>query len=197
MSKPFTPVATQHNANLRTVSECREHSKHSHALVVSNRVHSFSKHSHALVVSNREKGVATLPVVFALLILTIAVGMEIAAITVTQNLISSGQHESSQALLYADTGARDALMKIARDKTYSCAGAGCYTIAFVVNGCTQNEGCARIEVDTDAGTTANPKTITSEGRVGNVIRRVQIDVIFDEPDLNGEIVTTTWSELTN
>lgn len=143
-----------------------------------------------------EAGVASVPILLVLLLLTVAIGVEITSIVVTQSLISKGQNVSSQAFRYAETGGRDALIRIARDKTYTCASTDCYTIEFVMDGCTNNNGCARVEVSADPGTSMNPKIIISEGQVGGAVRRVQIDVVYDGSG-DGRIVSTTWKELTD
>ena len=150
---------------------------------------------HRLRAAHRQRGVAAVPIVLVLLILTIAIGLEITSIAVTQNLASAGQDRSSQAFRYAETGARDALVRIARNKAYGCMGV-CYTIEFVTNGCTNNNACARVSVSTGIGTAGDPKVVTSEGQVQGAIRKVQVDVVYDAAQ-DGEIVSTTWQELTN
>lgn len=147
---------------------------------------------------NSQKGVATLPTIMALTILILAVGLSVAGVSFTENMIAAGQKKSAEALLYAETGARDALMKITRNKGYTCITNDCYSIDLVSNGCSTNNGCAKITVSAGVGSGADPKIITSKGTVGNYIRRVQVNVVFDA-SLNGEInlSSTIWQELTN
>lgn len=147
---------------------------------------------------NFHKGAATLPTIMALTILILAVGLSIAGVTFTESLISAGQKQSAEAYLYAEAGARDALMKITRNKNYICVTTDCYSIDLVDNGCSTNQGCAKISVSAGAGSDADPKIITSKGIVNNYTRRVQVNVVFDA-SLNGEInlSSTTWQELTN
>lgn len=142
--------------------------------------------------SNR--GAATLPTVMALTILIAALAAGLAAMTVADGLISQGAWQSSRALFYAEAGAKDALMRIARDKKYTCAApsSGCYQIDFATNGCSANEGCAKITVSA----ATSPKIIVSEGRVKNNIRKVQVNVTFDG-SANGKIESANWQELTN
>ncbi len=139
-------------------------------------------------------GVASLPTVIALSIIILAIGIGITSLALTESFISAGQKQSSQALFYAKAGARDALVRIARNKKYSCASADCYSVSFATNGCTNNSGCARVSVSSDPGTQANPKIITSSGVVMNNTKKVQVSVILDL-NSDGEIATSTWQEI--
>ena len=140
------------------------------------------------------EGAATLPTVLALTILIAALAAGLAAMTVADSLISQGAWQSSKALFYAEAGAKDALIRIARDKKYTCdtPSSGCYQIEFATNGCFANEGCAKITVSA----ATSPKVIVSEGRVKNNIRKVQASVTFDG-SANGQIHSVSWQELTN
>lgn len=141
-----------------------------------------------------QRGAATLPTIIAMTILILAIGVSITAISFTESLISIGQENTAQALMYADAGARDALIKLTRNKNYTCVSTNCYSISFAPNGCTTDDGCARIRVSAGAGTIGDPRIIVSEGKVKSSVRTIQASVIFDTA-LNGEIATTTWSEL--
>lgn len=146
----------------------------------------------AFFVLNSAKGAASLPTILALAILILAIGIGVTSISFTESLISAGQSQSLKAFVYAEAGAGDALEKIARNKNYS----GNYNIDFVSGGCSNNEGCAAITVTSGIGSSADPKIITSSGRVKSNVRKIQVDVVFDS-SLNGEISTTTWREITN
>lgn len=146
----------------------------------------------AFFILNSAKGVASLPTILALAILILAIGIGVTSVSFTESLISAGQNQALKAFIYAEAGANDALERIARNKNYS----GNYTIDFVSNGCSDNEGCAAITVTGGAGSIADPKIITSNGRVKSNIRKIRVDVVFDS-SLNGEISTTTWREITN
>src|SRR3990167_9103418 len=100
-------------------------------------------------------------------------------IVITELLAVSGERQTREAYLYAETGARDALLRVAKNKNYSCfSGTGCpYQILFAPNGCETFDGCAFVQVNSGAGTLAN-----------------QITIIFDA-EQNGEIVSTSWQEL--
>jgi Tfp pilus assembly protein PilX len=141
----------------------------------------------------KNKGVATLPTILALTILILSVGIAITAMGLTESIISAGQKQSSGALLFAEAGARDALVRIARDKNFISAS---YQVDFVSGGCVSNEGCATISVSSGTGTSADPKIIDSQGRVKSNIRKVRVKVIFDA-SLNGEMQNIIWEEITD
>lgn len=145
---------------------------------------------------SHQSGFASLPVIMTLVILVIVIGISITAITLSETFITVGQSQSSVARAYAEVGAHDALFRIVKDKTYSCASVDCYTIDLVTNGCAQNSGCARVSVSSATGSPQNPKVITSTGQVKNNIRKLMVSVVFDAPQ-NGVVSSTTWSELTN
>lgn len=140
------------------------------------------------------RGVASLPTIIALTVIILAIGIGITSLALTESLISAGQKQSSQALFYAEAGARDALIKIARNKKYECPAADCYSIPFTAGGCTTNEGCARVSVSAGAGSQVSPKIITSAGVVRSNTKKLQITVVFDT-NIDGEIATSTWQEI--
>ena len=141
-------------------------------------------------------GVATLPTILALAVVILAIGVGVSTIGFTETFITAGGHDSVRALYYAESGAGDALLRITRDKTYSCAPLGCYEIEFVPNGCVTNEGCVRVSVSSGVGSLLDPKIITSRGEVENKIREIQVEIVFDASGY-GEFLTTDWSEVVN
>ena len=150
----------------------------------------------------RIRGVATLPTVMILGVMLLTVAVSITAVSLTESFISQGSTQSSKALFYAEAGARDALIKIARNKNYSCATTDCYSVDFSSNGCSALSGCAKISVSSDAGTTANPKIITSKGTVKTNTRTLQVSVVLDggttvAADQYGAITSATWTEIKN
>ena len=155
-----------------------------------------SRRGQALIKLSSRRGIAVLPIGLILLGLIIAIGASIAATSFTENLSSKTQRQSAQALRYAEAGARDGLERISRNRDYSCASTDCYSIDFMTNGCSQNAGCARVTVSTGAGTSTDPKIITSKGQVKTNVRRIQVSAIFDDT-VFGELATTTWQELSN
>lgn len=141
------------------------------------------------------KGIATIPVILALGILIVVVALSVTALSSTEGFIAQGSYQSGKASLYAESGARDALMRIARNKNYSCATVDCYSLDLETSGCSLNRGCARVTVSTGAGTTNDPKIITSKGVVGNNTRIIEVRAMYDTLG-SGEVASTTWQELT-
>jgi hypothetical protein len=142
------------------------------------------------------KGFATIPTILVLSVLILVAATGIAAVTYTQTQATAIAGQSSLALGYAETGTRDALMRLARNFSYSCASADCYSLDMLPSGCSSGLGCAKVSVSANAGTKADPKIITAKGIVQNETRKLQVQVIYDS-NAYGIISTTTWSELTN
>lgn len=141
-------------------------------------------------------GFATIPTILAVSAIILVIAFGIAASTFTESVSSAAEKQSAQALSFSEDGAKDALLRIARDKNYSCASLNCYSLELLPSGCTNNNGCANVSVSTGVGTKADPKIIVSSGVVQNMTRKVEVRVIYDSLGL-GEIGTTTWQELTN
>jgi len=158
---------------------------------------SRAKNYKPIVRGSSLRGIATLPTVMLLGIVTLAVAVSLATISFSESFISQSSAQSAKALFYAEAGARDALIRLARDKNYVCSATDCYEIAFFTDGCAAAlSGCARVSVSTGVGTVGDPKVITSKGLMQASSRTINVSVIFDS-DANGEIATTTWSENTN
>lgn len=138
------------------------------------------------------RGIATLPTVMVLGVMSLAVAVAITAVSLTELFISQGSIQSNKALFYAETGARDALMRIARNKNYVCSTTDCYTIDFSTNGCSLGNDCAKIMVSSGVGTVPDPKIVTSKGVMKSSGRTLQVQVILDN---NGAVTSATWNEV--
>lgn len=142
------------------------------------------------------RGVATLPTIMLLGVMSLVVAAGITTLAFTELLISQGGSQSSRALFYAESGARDALIRIARNKNYTCATADCYTVDFSSSGCSTGNDCAKVSVSAGTGGVGDPKIITSKGVMKASTRTMQVSVSIDS---NGQIATSTtqtiWSEI--
>jgi|SRR3989338_3270925 len=150
----------------------------------------------------KNRGIATLPTVMVLGMMALAVVVSITSIAFNELLISQGTSQSSGALFYAEGGARDALTRIARKKNYVCSTTDCYSLDFVSNGCSSDDGCAKVSVSAGVGTTADPKIIISKGIKGASTRTMQVNVLLDGGTTDaslqhGQITSTAWTEVTN
>lgn len=149
---------------------------------------------HFSLSTSRRRGVATLPTVILLGIMALVVAVGITTLSFSELMISQGGSQSSRALFYAESGARDALLKIARNKNYECVATDCYTVYFTPSAsCTGvGGGCAKVSVG--AGTTS--KIATSTGVMGASTRTMRVSVTLDT---NGQIATSTtetvWTEI--
>lgn len=138
-----------------------------------------------------QKGIATLPTILVLAILILAVGTSVALLGLNSSLISQDQLNGQTALFYAESGAQDALLKIARNSGYSCTTANCYTIDMATSGCSSSTACAKITVSSGTGASGNPKIITSTGYSGSNNRKVIVQVSIDS---TGAITSYTWTD---
>ena len=148
------------------------------------------------VSSVRRPGLASLPAILGMAMLLLAVGLAMMSLSLSETLTIGSAARASQALSYAEAGARDALLRITRNKSYTCATAECYSLPLVTSGCDGSppEGCTYVTVSSGTGTSSTPKTITSKGYLKNNVRTVQVDVYLDT-SLDGEITSTTWREI--
>ncbi len=152
--------------------------------------------------STRSRGIATLPTVMVMGVIALAIAIGITAVALTESFISQGSAQSSRALFYAESGARDALVKIARNKNYTCSTTDCYTIDFSTNGCSLGNDCAKVSVSIGTGTTADPKIVTAKGIMKSSTRTLRVSVILDAGTTDatlqyGAVTSVTWTELTN
>ena len=144
------------------------------------------------------RGVATLPSVMILGVLALVVAVSITALSFSELFVSQGSAQSARAHFYAESGARDAMVRIARNKTYSCATTDCYSIDFTAGGCSLGNDCAKISVSGGTGATGDPKIVTSKGIMKASTRILQVSVLFDGGIAShGEITSVVWSELSN
>lgn len=146
----------------------------------------------------QQKGAAALLSVSLLALLTLSIGIGILAIAGSENTVSGDSYDAGKALVYAEAGAREALIRIARNKGYSCTApalpTGCFSVEFETGGCAVNQGCARVTVSTGSGASVLPKIVDAEGYAGRAIRKIRVEVLYD-PSLRGEIASTTWREI--
>lgn len=157
------------------------------------------KHLHNKnIKQSAQSGIVSLPIIFAFTILIIAVGVGLTAMSLSESFVSAGEVNAGKALIYSEAGARDALIRIVRDKTYTCSSADCYSVDIVSGGCAISDGCAKVSVSAGTGSSGDPKIITSKGQSKSNIRRMEVRVVYDTA-LDGEISTTatTWREISD
>lgn len=112
-----------------------------------------------------QRGVALLPMILVLFGLVAVVGIAIAGISVSESTISSTKDASDEALVIAESGIQDALMKIARATESSS-----YSLPV-------SSGTATITI---SGSVPGIFTITSKGTLDSKSRKIQAAVTVDE-----------------
>lgn len=143
------------------------------------------------------KGVATLPTVLLLGIIALSVAVSLATVTFSESFISQSATQSAKALYYSEAGARDALIKLSRNKDYLCTSSECYQVAFINGGCgTSLPACAKVQVTATSTSCGTGVNILSKGIVYNSSRSLSVNVCFDANGY-GELATTTWAEILN
>lgn len=143
-----------------------------------------------------EKGFAAIYIVLIITGLMVVIGLELSTLGFGDASLSKKFAASNAALRAAQSGAEDALVRIARNKSYTCFQVDCYSLDVATVGCATGEACARISVSAGIGTAGDPKIVTSSGSVNNFTRKIQVQVIFDVSQ-QGRIQSALWSELTN
>ncbi|MFA6417329.1 MAG: hypothetical protein WCW61_04010 [Patescibacteria group bacterium] len=140
-------------------------------------------------IKKRDKsGVASIPLVLGLLILIISVGLFISSISLSDSLATSNQDKSNLALEYAQIGAKEALVKIARQPCNSCSNS--FQIETLVGGCSGGiAGCITVDYAPLTAPTSSEIVITSEGHIYDISRTVQVNAILDN---YGKIASYTW-----
>jgi len=133
---------------------------------------------------NFEQGIATLPTILVLTALVMSVGILLTTISGAENSAAAAWSASNIAGNHAGLGARDGLLRVARNKNLVSS----YELALVAGGCSAPyEGCASVVIA--AG--SNPKKITSTGRVGSYVRKVIVDATIDQA---GQVTGFSWTE---
>ncbi len=148
----------------------------------------------------RVKGFVSIPLVIGLSILILSLGL-VSSLTASNDVTSSFfTSNSSKALFYAETGVRDALVRLTKDKLYN-PDPNPYEINFTTDTsgavgsvCTSlNDPCAIIRVG--SGTVVStPRVITVTGKYKDAVRKIQYDAVFNA---NTEIVSIKHIEVQN
>lgn len=133
--------------------------------------------------SLNEKGVMALSSILALSLILLALGMAMAYSGFMQNDIVSNQDKAAAAFYAAESGAKDAMQKVVRNKNYSNAG---YTLAVA-------GGTATVAVNK----TSDIRTeILSTGVVGVNTKKIRVMLNTDaDNNGNGRITIETWEEV--
>lgn len=139
-----------------------------------------------MILHARKSGVAVLPMIVVIALIILLAGIGVMGTGLVERTLTSGEHESRQALYTAETGIMDAIERLIRDSNCNNGGSpSCAAYLFPVG-----DGSVNITV-TGA---SSPKTILATGTNKNKIRRIQAVVAIDA---NNKVTVSSWSELTN
>jgi len=145
-----------------------------------------------------EDGISALVSAIVMLLLIITVGFSIASSGLLEGFISEAQRQSQEAYFAAETGEKDAIMKIARNKNFSSAG---YFIPSFPSDCALNGAspCALVVAEKDAasacsqGISSGQHCIIVTGTYDNKTRKIEI--ILNVNAINGKISQASWKEI--
>ncbi len=142
-----------------------------------------------------EDGMALLSASVIILLILLTMGLSMVSSGLFESTISETQRSSEEALSQAQSGVKDALMQIARNKNFS------NSAYYIPAGCTLNGSspCAKIIVEKDVASvcaqaiSAGQDCIIATGTSGSRTRKLQ--VVLNVNAQNGKIGTGTTTEL--
>lgn len=145
-----------------------------------------------------ERGASILAATAIVLLLLVAIGIVIASSSLFEGYLSEVQRQSQDAYLGAETGVKDAMIKIARNKNFSSSG---YFIPSDPSNCTLNGDsvCTRVIVEKDTASVcsqaigAGQDCIIATGTLNTVSRTLEI--ILNVNAVNGKITQVSWEEI--
>lgn len=143
----------------------------------------------------RERGAALLATTLAVLLILLAVGLSMVSSGLFEGFMSQAQSGSRDAFAAAQTGIKDASLRVARNKNFSSAG------YFIPAGCTLNGAsiCTKTAVEKDSSSTcsqtisAGQDCLIAAGTLGSTTRK--IEVILNVNTTNGKITQASWREI--
>src|SRR3989344_542363 len=144
---------------------------------------------------SREQGMALLSAAVIVLLLLVAIGLSMLSSGIFEGSIAETQRAGQDALSAAQSGVKDALIKLARDKSFTSTSG-----YFLPAGCTLNgtTACAKVIVETSQSACsqaigANQDCIVSRGTINNAKRKLEV-ILSVDPD-SGKITTVSTKEL--
>lgn len=147
-----------------------------------------------------ERGIAAITSILIIIILTLLISLAASTSGITEGVVSKYQYQAGQAYAGAESGAQDAMIRIARNKKYYTTDIppGYYLIP---SGCSLNTSsrCVKIIVEKDAQSTCSQaissgqdcviSTGTLEGKSKTV------EVILNVNATSGKLEIVKWTEI--
>ncbi|KKU16830.1 MAG: hypothetical protein UX26_C0015G0003 [Parcubacteria group bacterium GW2011_GWC1_45_9] len=138
-----------------------------------------------LIFSRRQKSVAgftAITIIMGITLIVTVLSISMGLLSYLENATSLSRFKGQEAFLVAESGAYDAMYRLAMDKDFVSLG---YNLSV-------GNGQATIYVEKDSPQ-AGFSLITSTGLVGNARKRIQLKVIRD--DQTGKLTILSWQEL--
>ena len=144
---------------------------------------------------HEERGAALLATTLAVIIILLAMGLSMTSSGLFEGFMSQAQSDSREAFAAAQSGTKDAQLRIARNKNFSSAG------YYIPAGCTQNGSalCTKVIVEKDTASSCSQSIsaaqdcVIAAGTLNNTTRT--IEVILNVTATNGKITQVSWKEI--
>ena len=135
------------------------------------------------VPGKRQEGVAALTTLLGISVVIIVLGTALGFLAFFESAISLSQMRAQEALLIAQAGVSDALLKFAQDKGFNPSS---YTL-------TLGSGTSTVVVTRNYQSVTGLHLITSTGEVANRKRKIELKVSVD--DTSGQVTIISWREI--
>lgn len=142
-----------------------------------------------------QQGIAAITSILIIVILTLLISLAASTSGITEGVVSKYQYQAGQAYAAAESGAQDAMIRIARNKNYSSAG------YYIPSGCSLNSSlkCTRVVVEKDAQSvcsqaiSSGQDCVISTGTLEGKSKTVE--VILNVNATSGKIEIVSWREI--
>ncbi|HXK37668.1 MAG TPA: hypothetical protein VJ579_01215 [Candidatus Paceibacterota bacterium] len=142
------------------------------------------------------KGAASIPLVLGIGILVFLIAISVTSVETARIYLTQANADGAQAMQYAQTGLRDALQQLARNRDVGTSTAIVFNIEMATSGCATLRACARVAVSNGIGTVESPKIISALGYHRNARKGLQAEVVLDTSGW-GTLRVTTLGETLN
>ena len=148
--------------------------------------------------SRKADGMAMLATVLILMLIIVAVGLSMISSGLFEGVMSENERQSQEAHLATTGGAKDAMMRIARNKNFATSSG--YFIPSDPSDCSLygSTACAKVIVEKDSASvcsqsiSAGQDCVISLGTLANSARKVE--VILNVNATSGKMIMQSWNE---
>jgi Tfp pilus assembly protein PilX len=125
------------------------------------------------------KGAASIPLVLGIGILVFLIAMSVTSVETARIYLTQANTDGAQALQYAESGVRDALLQLARNRDVGTSTPISFEIEMATSGCSTLRACARVAVNNGEGTESSPRIVSALGYYRNARKGLEAKVVFD------------------